>query len=68
LHKDLIFLTETIKNFGKIKKKTCCIIHLLKILAFVATITAKNNYHGTNQKRKNRFLTNQKAAAIILAQ
>jgi hypothetical protein len=44
------------------------IIHLLKILAFVATITAKNNYHGTNQKRENRFLTNQKAAVIILAQ
>jgi hypothetical protein len=44
------------------------IIHLLKILAFVATITAKNNYHGTNQKRENRFLTNQKATVIILAQ
>jgi hypothetical protein len=44
------------------------IIHLLKILAFVATITATNNYHGTNQKRENRFLTNQKAAVIILAQ
>jgi hypothetical protein len=26
-------------------------MYLLKILAFVATITAKNNYHGTNQKR-----------------
>jgi hypothetical protein len=44
------------------------IIHLLKILAFVATITAINNYHGTNQKRENRFSTNQKAAVIILAQ
>jgi hypothetical protein len=44
------------------------IIHLLKILAFFATITAKNNYHGTNQKRENRFLTNQKTAVIILAQ
>jgi hypothetical protein len=55
-----------------IKKKTTniqhVIINLLKILAFVATITAKNNYHGTNQKRENRFLTNQKAAVIILAQ
>jgi hypothetical protein len=40
------------------------IIQLLKILAFVA----KNNYHGINQKRENRFLTNQEAAAIILAQ
>ncbi len=49
-------------------KLTQIIIHLLKILAFVATITAKNNYHGTNQKRENRFLTNQKAVAIILAQ
>jgi hypothetical protein len=44
------------------------IIHLLKILAFVATITAINNYHGTNQKRENRFLTNQNTAVIILAQ
>jgi hypothetical protein len=44
------------------------IIHLAKILAFVATITAVNNYHGTNQKRENRFLTNQKTAVIILAQ
>jgi hypothetical protein len=44
------------------------IMHLLKILAFVARITAINNYHGTNQKRENRFLTNQKAAVIILAQ
>jgi hypothetical protein len=44
------------------------IIHLLKILAFVATITAKNYYHDTNQKRDNRFLNNQKAAVIILAQ
>ncbi len=43
------------------------IMHLLKILAFVATITAINNYHGTNQKRENRFLTNQKAAVNILA-
>ncbi len=44
------------------------IIHLEKILAFVATITAVNNNHGTNQNRENRFLTNQKAAVIILAQ
>ncbi len=44
------------------------IMHLLKILAFVATITAINNYHGTNQKRENRFSINQKAAVIILAQ
>jgi hypothetical protein len=43
-------------------------MYLLKILAFVATITAINNYHGTNQKRENRFSTNQKAAVIILAQ
>jgi hypothetical protein len=44
-------------------------MYLLKILAFVATITAKNNYHGTNQKQKNQFLTNQKAtiSAIIVA-
>jgi hypothetical protein len=39
-------------------------MYLLKIVAFVATIIAKNNYHSTNQKRENRFLTNQ----IILAQ
>jgi hypothetical protein len=50
------------------QKNSNYIIHLLKILAFVATITAKNNYHGTHQKRENRFLTNQKAAVIILAQ
>jgi hypothetical protein len=48
--------------------KVLIIMHLLKILAFVARITAINNYHGTNQKRENRFLTNQKAAVIILAQ
>ncbi len=36
-------------------------MNLLKILAFVATITAKNNFHGKNQKRENRNLTNQKA-------
>jgi hypothetical protein len=30
------------------------IMYLLKILAFVATITATNNYHGTNQKRDTR--------------
>jgi hypothetical protein len=53
---------------GGFKLYTTYIIHLLKILAFVATITAINNYHGTNQKRENRFLTNQKAAVIILAQ
>jgi hypothetical protein len=54
------------------------IMYLLKILAFVVTITAINNYHGTNQKRENRFSTNQKrenrfstnqkAAVIFLAQ
>jgi hypothetical protein len=49
-------------------QKISSIIHLLKILAFVATITAINNYHGTNQKRENRFSTNQEAAVIILAQ
>jgi hypothetical protein len=57
------------KNF----RKTIVIIlrfimYLLKILAFVATITAINNYHGTNQKQENRFSTNRKAAVIILAQ
>ncbi len=44
------------------------IMYLLKILAFVATITATNNYHGTDQKREKWFLTNQKAAVIFLAQ
>jgi hypothetical protein len=44
------------------------ILYLLKILAFVATITARNNYHGTNQKRENLFWTNQKDTVIILAQ
>jgi hypothetical protein len=33
-------------------------MYLLKILAFVPTITAKNNFHGTNQK----------TTVIILAQ
>jgi hypothetical protein len=31
-------------------------IYVLRILTFVATVIAKNNYHGTNQKRENRFL------------
>jgi hypothetical protein len=60
---DFLHTIVRIKIFPKL-----IIIHLLKILAFVATIIATNNYHGTNQKRENRFLTNQKAAVIILAQ
>jgi hypothetical protein len=63
--KQFFSLSIDVQGFTKIDYT---IIHLLKILAFVATITAINNYHGTNQKRENRFLTNQKAAVIILAQ
>jgi hypothetical protein len=55
------------RHFGVPQKFFVNIIHLAKILAFVATITAVNNYHGTNQIQENRFSTNQKAV-IILAQ
>ncbi len=43
-----IFICKLNRKIKSEKSVAAYIFHLLKILAFVATITAKNNYHGTN--------------------